>query len=176
MINEYNDMKCPQDYIRSRNITNTEKSILFGLRSPSIRSIRMNFPNMYSENTLCPICERIQDTQVNLPLCTVLTSILPSKKHMDYSLQLSSSRNMFRPTNATWSCGTSWSTPARAPAYQGFILVLCVLRQPTLVKPKEAAQLQEGDKSLFSICVLGINLPYLIALLQYRMLRIENNR
>ena len=24
MINEYNDMKCPQDYITSRSITNTE--------------------------------------------------------------------------------------------------------------------------------------------------------
>ena len=45
----------------------------------------MNFPNMYSENTLCPICERSQDTQEHLPLCTVLTSILPLKKHMDNS-------------------------------------------------------------------------------------------
>ena len=84
MTNEYKDMKCPQDYITSRNITNTEKSILFGLRSQSIRGIRMNFPNMYSENTLCPICERSQHTQEHLPLCTVLTSILPSRKHMDY--------------------------------------------------------------------------------------------
>ena len=45
----------------------------------------MNFPNMYSENSLCPMCERSPDTQQHLPLCTVLTNILPNKKHMDYT-------------------------------------------------------------------------------------------
>ena len=85
MINEYMDMKSPQSYITSRSLTNTEKSILFALRSQSIRGIKMNFPNMYSENSLCPMCERSPDTQQHLPVCTVLTNILPNKKHMDYT-------------------------------------------------------------------------------------------
>ena len=84
-INVYNDMKNPQAYITSKSITNLENSILFGLRSQSIRGIKMNFPNMYPENSLCPICERSLDTQEHVPLCNVLTSILPMKKHMDYS-------------------------------------------------------------------------------------------
>ena len=36
----------------------------------------MNFPTMFSENSLCPICERTQDTQEHLPMCPVLQSIL----------------------------------------------------------------------------------------------------
>ena len=85
MINEYMDMKIPQSYITSRSLNNTEKSILFALRSQSIRGIKMNFPNMYSENSLCPMCERSPDTQQHLPLCTVLTNSLPIEKHMDYT-------------------------------------------------------------------------------------------
>ena len=45
----------------------------------------MNFTNMYSENSLCPICERRPDTQEHLSLCPVLQSILPLVKHFDYS-------------------------------------------------------------------------------------------
>ena len=45
----------------------------------------MNFTNMYSENSLCPICERRPDTQEHLSLCPVLQSILPLVKHIDYS-------------------------------------------------------------------------------------------
>ena len=85
MNNVYNNMNNPQPYITCRSLTNTEKSILFGLRSQSIRGIKMNFPNMFSENSLCPICERTQDTQEHLPLCPVLQSILPIKKHIEYN-------------------------------------------------------------------------------------------
>ena len=31
------------------------------------------------------MCERCPDTQQHVPLCTVLTNILPMKKHMDIS-------------------------------------------------------------------------------------------
>ena len=49
MINEYMDMKSPQSYVTSRSMTNTDKFILFALRSQSIRGIKMNFPNMHSK-------------------------------------------------------------------------------------------------------------------------------
>ena len=83
--NVYDSLKYPQAYITSKTLTNVEKSILFGLRSHTIRNIKMNFSNMYSENSLCPICERSPDTQEHLPLCPVLQSILPLVKHIDYS-------------------------------------------------------------------------------------------
>ena len=58
MNNVYQNMNNPQPYITCRSLTITEKSILFGLRSQSIRGIKMNFPTMFSENSLCPIYER----------------------------------------------------------------------------------------------------------------------
>ena len=44
----------------------------------------MNFPKMYPENSLCPMCERSLDTQEHLLLCPVLQKNLPLRKHMDY--------------------------------------------------------------------------------------------
>ena len=83
--NVYDNLKNPQNYITSKILTNIEKSILFGLRSETIRGIKMNFSNMYSDNNLCPICERSPDSQEHLPLCPVLQSILPLEKHIEYS-------------------------------------------------------------------------------------------
>ena len=72
------NLKNPQKYIRSKILTNVEKSIWFGLRSETIGGIKMNF--------LCPICERSPDSQEHLPLCPLLQSILPLEKHIEYSL------------------------------------------------------------------------------------------
>ena len=83
-INEYCNLKNPQEYIPSNNLSNTEKYILFGLRSHTIRGIKMNFTNMCPEKSLCPMCERSLDTQEHLLLCPVLQNILPLRKHVDY--------------------------------------------------------------------------------------------
>ena len=80
MNNLHTNMNNPQPYITCKSLNNTEKSIIFGLRSQSIRGFKIYFPNMFSENSLCPICERTQDTQEHLPLFPVLQSILTYKE------------------------------------------------------------------------------------------------
>ena len=45
----------------------------------------MNFANMYSENSFCPMCERRLDTQEHSALCPVLQSILSLVKQIEYS-------------------------------------------------------------------------------------------
>ena len=62
------------DYI---NIYNPRISIIFGLKSRTIRGIKLNFKNQYTENTLCPICERAEDTQEHVGCCPVLLGIKP---------------------------------------------------------------------------------------------------
>ena len=75
-VNEYCNLKNPQEYITRNYLNNTEKYILFGLRSQTIRGIRMNFQKMYPENSMCPMCERSLDTQEHLLLCQVLQKIV----------------------------------------------------------------------------------------------------
>ena len=82
--NQYSDMNKPQGYIVDKNITNTQVSLLFALRSHSIRGIRTNFSQLYSHNTLCPVCERSIDTQEHTIQCQVLLDILPLTQDISY--------------------------------------------------------------------------------------------
>ena len=81
--NVYLDFKHIQPYLRNKNITNRQSSILFSLRSKTIRGIKANFPKLYS-SILCPLCETHKDTQENLLLCKVLQNILPLNTHIEY--------------------------------------------------------------------------------------------
>ena len=73
--NKYKHFSSPQEYITSKELSNTQISILFSLRSRSIRGIKENFKNMHKDNTLCPICERFSDSQEHLIQCQVLQDI-----------------------------------------------------------------------------------------------------
>ena len=70
-------MKSPQEYLTGKTFTTQEISIIFGLKSRTIRGIKQNFKNQYTENTLCPICERAEDTQEHVGCCPVLLGIKP---------------------------------------------------------------------------------------------------
>ena len=84
MESQYPNIKINSHTLQVKVLVIFLKSILFGLRSHTIQIIRMNFPNMYSENSLCPMCERSVDTQERLLLCTVLQNILPLKNHIEH--------------------------------------------------------------------------------------------
>ena len=58
-------------------------SILFALRSRTIRNIKANFPKMFS-SLLCPLCKALEDTQEHLLLCSVLQNSLPLNNHVEY--------------------------------------------------------------------------------------------
>ena len=83
--NKYSNMDYPQGYLVHKGITNTQSSILFALRSHSVRGIRENFKQLYSHNTLCPLCERCIDTQSHILQCQVLQDILPLTENIVYS-------------------------------------------------------------------------------------------
>ena len=83
--NIYTGLTKPTPYLVNRNISYRQASILFALRSKTLRGIKSNFKNMYSNNTLCPLCERTEDTQSHLLSCKVLQDILPMTENTEYS-------------------------------------------------------------------------------------------
>ena len=83
--NKYKHFSSPQEYITSKELSNTQISILFSLRSRSIRGIKENFKNMHKDNTLCPICERFSDSQEHLLQCQVLQNIYSIAPEIKYS-------------------------------------------------------------------------------------------
>ena len=81
--NWYQDLKHTQPYFINRRLSNKQMSIMFALRSKTIRNIRANFPKMYS-SILCPLCKACEDTQEHVLLCSVLQNILPLANHIQY--------------------------------------------------------------------------------------------
>ena len=83
--NSYTGIEKPQPYIRNQNITSRQSSLLFSLRSKTVRGVKSNWSFMGEENTLCPICERHEDTQSHVLSCPVMLSIKPKlKEHILY--------------------------------------------------------------------------------------------
>ena len=69
----YNSYKC-QPYLNSHMFSNDEASLLFSLRSHTVRGIQTNFSSMYGGNVDCPLrCdEGVRDSQQHLLQCPVL--------------------------------------------------------------------------------------------------------
>ena len=83
--NKYTGIDKSQPYIRSTNITSIQCSLLFALRSKTVRGIKENWSFMAQENTLCPICERHEDSQSHVLNCQVMLSIKPKlNQHILY--------------------------------------------------------------------------------------------
>ena len=71
--NKYENLKHPQEYLISTIFSNEETSLLFALRSRTVRGIRHNFPYLALEGiTVCPLCEASNDTQEHMLECPVL--------------------------------------------------------------------------------------------------------
>ena len=81
--NSYTDLQHMQPYFSNRRLSNKQMSIMFALRSKTIRNIRANFPKMFS-SLLCPLCKSFEDTQEHVLLCSVLLNILPCANHIEY--------------------------------------------------------------------------------------------
>ena len=75
----YLGLKYPQPYHTDKTVTTQERSVIFGLKSRSIRGIKSNFKSQYSDNTLCTICERSEDLQEHIGCCPVLLAIKPQE-------------------------------------------------------------------------------------------------
>ena len=82
---KYLNFNKPQQYLTSKLFSNKQCALMFALKSKSVRGIRENFRNMYSDNTLCPVCERCADTQNHLIHCKVLQDIIPLTNEVCFS-------------------------------------------------------------------------------------------
>ena len=69
--NVYYWLKCPQSYLTNRSVTTQQRSIIFGLKSRTIRGIKLNFKHHFADNTLCPICECFKGHQTISNTCNI---------------------------------------------------------------------------------------------------------
>ena len=83
--NIYSSFDRPQEYLTSKTFTNQQSFLIFALKSKTVRNIKENFPNMNSDNSLCPVCERSPDTQQHILDCQVLKNILPMHTDVEYN-------------------------------------------------------------------------------------------
>ena len=80
---EYSELKI-QEYITTHNMTNNEKSLLFSLRSNTIKNIKNNFHTWYKDNIECPLCDK-PDTQQHCMECEkILAECEDAKQHIKY--------------------------------------------------------------------------------------------
>ena len=75
----------PQQYLTCKLFSNKQIALLFALKGKTVRGIRENFKNMYSDNTFCPVCQRCTDTQNHLIQCKVLQDIIPLPNEVHFS-------------------------------------------------------------------------------------------
>ena len=83
--NVYSDLDKPQEYLTSELFTNDQCSLIFALKSKTLRVVKTNFKTMNSDNYLCPLCERFLDTQPHISQCQVIQDILPPHNPVQYS-------------------------------------------------------------------------------------------
>ena len=69
----YNSFRI-QNYMTTHRLNNDEVSLLFSLRSRTVRDIKLNTPSIYITNKMCPLCEQCDDTQEHCLKCEKLTS------------------------------------------------------------------------------------------------------
>ena len=83
--NKYCSFIKPQQYLTSKLFSNKQCALMFAIKSKTVRGFKENFRNLYSDNTLCPICERCIDSQNHLILCQVLQDIIPPTNRVQFS-------------------------------------------------------------------------------------------
>ncbi len=73
----YTNILRPQEYLTGKVLSNIECSVLFSLRSKTVRGVKNNFRKMYNGYILCPLCGIEVDTQEHMLKCIVVKSIIP---------------------------------------------------------------------------------------------------
>ena len=131
----YSSMKNSQNILQSQiyHIHRVQYYLLLEVKRSDGWRRRTNGNQIYLSNTLCPLCERKEDTQHHVISCNVLQyilshNILPQEKHLN-----SWSSDWIHQNILTVSKNTrpvSWRVQWRQkPNIQGFLLALCVFSQ-----------------------------------------------
>ena len=83
--NVYHHFEKPQDYLTSDIFSNPQCFIILALKSNTLRGVKSNFKSMNPDNYLCPLCERVPDSQQHISQCQILQDILPFPSSIDYT-------------------------------------------------------------------------------------------
>ena len=80
------DNLVQQQYLTSAHLDNEEASLLFSLRSKTVRGIKRNFSILYKDNNMmCELCKTNEDSQEHCLQCPeLLRNITNVKKHIKY--------------------------------------------------------------------------------------------
>lgn len=83
--NKYDNLFQPQDYIKSHIFNDQEKSLLFAMRSRTVRGLKDNFPYLqYGGDTTCPLCQDHRDSQEGVLSCKKLKNLVPVPASVTY--------------------------------------------------------------------------------------------
>ena len=152
--NQYLNMDKPQDYLTSKLFSNQQCFLIFATKSHTLRGVKANFKNMYSDNTLCPLCERSIDTQDHIAHCLVLKNCVREDISIDYTHltgTLEQQASFIASYEKLLEARDELLSEAE-PAYQGFILGPCT---PWL--GPTGLQLRRARDRLLYILLLGLN-------------------
>ena len=74
-----------QGYLKSKEVSYAEATMLVRLRSQTICDIKSNFSSFYGSDKLCPLCKTSEDTQQHCMECTKIPSAENTlKTHIKY--------------------------------------------------------------------------------------------
>ena len=81
---EYEHYVC-QGYLKSKQFSYEESSLLVALRSNTLSNIKSNIKSFSQNDNLCPLCLKSEDTQMHCLECPKLKSMVkPNEKHIEY--------------------------------------------------------------------------------------------
>ena len=81
---QFTCLRGPQGYLTSKLLNNKMRSLLYNLRSRSVKGIRDNFHNYYTGNLSCPLkcLQGPLDSQEHLLCCDKVTSLLSDSQKL----------------------------------------------------------------------------------------------
>ena len=68
----HENLRRPQEYLTTNKLNNKQESLLFNLRCQSVRNIKDNFHQQFTNNLLCNLCKKEIDNQEHILQCHVL--------------------------------------------------------------------------------------------------------
>ena len=81
---EYEHFAC-QGYLKSKQFSFEESSMLVALRSKTVSNIKSNTKSFSQNDNLCPLCLKSEDTQMHCLECPKLKSMMkPTEKQIEY--------------------------------------------------------------------------------------------
>ena len=80
----YDHFKAPQEYFTNKMFSFDDMSLLFSMRSKTVKGFLDNFKYLQKENDLCILCEKHIDSQEFLFKCEMITSKVEINSNIKY--------------------------------------------------------------------------------------------